>query len=68
MCLDPSYLFTPGVGHGLNPPGAHGLSVGGGGSPEKDKEKLPAWQTDGREQKLDIHHTCSGQEFLNFQT
>lgn len=52
--LHPGYVFTPGAGHGLSPPGAHVLGVGGGGSPEKDSSELPALQMDGREQKLKI--------------
>lgn len=43
--LDSSYMFTPGAGQEMNTPRAHGLSVGGSGSPEGDKDKLPPqWQ------------------------
>lgn len=47
-------MFTSEAEHGLNLPRAHGLSVGGGGSPEKyrDGVGLPVpSEVDGKEQK-----------------
>lgn len=58
-------MFTSEGEHGLNLPRAHGLSVGGGGFPEKyrDGVGLPVpSEVDGKEQKY-RYHTWTDQEF-----
>ena len=64
-------MFTSEAEHGLNLPRAHGLSVGGGGSPEKyrDGVGLPVpSEVDGKEQKYRYLPHLNCPRILNFQT